>query len=139
MLVGARDAAVDGLPAEARPWSEATEVKDILGFDVGIMPLPDEPWERGKCGYKLIQYMACARPVIASPVGANRQIVEQGVNGFLAETYDDWRSALDMLYAAPELRARLGAAGRRKVETAYCTRVTAPRLANLLKVAASNQ
>ena len=137
VVVGAREAALEGIPVEFKPWSETTEVDDIQRFDVGLMPLPDEPWERGKCGYKLIQYMACARPVIASPVGANRQIVEHGVNGFLATTDDEWRSALDMLYAAPELRARLGAAGRRKVETAYCTRVTAPRLANLLKAAAS--
>src|SRR5205807_2806167 len=135
VVVGAREAALDGVPAEFRPWSEATEVEDILRFDVGIMPLPDQPWERGKCGYKLIQYMACARPVIASPVGANSEIVEHGVNGFLATTDEDWRSALDMLHAAPELRARLGAAGRRKVETAYSTRVTAPRLADLLKSA----
>jgi len=139
VVVGAREVSLDHVQVELKPWSEATEVEDILGFDVGIMPLPDDPWERGKCGYKLIQYMACARPVIASPVGANRQIVEHGVNGFLATTDDEWRSALEMLYAAPELRARLGAAGRRKVQTAYSTRVTAPHLANLLKVAASNQ
>jgi glycosyltransferase involved in cell wall biosynthesis len=139
VVVGPRATNLDHLQVEVKPWSEATEVEDIYGFDVGIMPLPDDPWERGKCGYKLIQYMACSRPVIASPVGANREIVEHGVNGFLATTDDEWRSALDMLYAAPELRARLGAAGRRKVETAYCTRVTAPRLANLLRVAASNQ
>ncbi len=137
VVVGPRDVRLDHVPLELKPWSEVTEVADILGFDVGIMPLPDDPWERGKCGYKLIQYMACARPVIASPIGANRQIVEHGVNGFLATTDEDWRSALDMLYAAPELRARLGRAGRQKVETSYCTQVTAPRLASLLKMAPS--
>ena len=101
------------------------------------MPLPDEPWERGKCGYKLIQYMACTRPVIASPVGANREIVEQGVNGFLAATDHEWRSALETLAADPELRARLGRAGRQRVEEQFSTRVTAPRLATILRAAIS--
>jgi len=137
IVVGAREAALEGVRAEFRPWSEATEVEDILSFDVGIMPLPDEPWERGKCGYKLIQYMACARPVIASPVGANREIVEQGVNGFLAANDQEWRSALETLSAAPDLRTRLGGAGRQKVEASFCTRVTAPRLATILKSAVS--
>ncbi len=136
-VVGARGVDLKDVPVDVKPWSEATEVEDILSFDVGIMPLPDDPWERGKCGYKLIQYMACARPVIASPVGANCQIVEQGVNGYLATTEGEWRSALDSVYAAPELRMRLGAAGRRKVEAHYCTRVMAPRLAHILKVAAA--
>jgi len=135
VVVGARDITLDGVPAEVKPWSEATEVEDILTFDVGIMPLPDEPWERGKCGYKLIQYMACARPVIASPVGMNREIVQHGINGFLANTNQEWRSALETLRSEPELRARLGTAGRHTVETSYSTRVTAPRLAAILKSA----
>jgi glycosyltransferase involved in cell wall biosynthesis len=135
VIAGARAAALGGVPAEFRPWSENTEVDDILEFDVGIMPLPDGPWERGKCGYKLIQYMACALPVIASPVGVNRQIVEPGVNGFLATTHREWRSALEALFRAPDLRARLGQGGRRKVESSYCTRVTAPRLAAILRQA----
>jgi len=132
LVVGARQALLDGIPVEFRGWSESTEVEDICDFDVGIMPLPDEPWERGKCGYKLIQYMACERPLLASPVGVNRQIVEQGENGFLAVTDQEWRSALENLYAAPELRTRLGKAGRQKVERSYCTRVTAPTLASIL-------
>lgn len=137
VIVGARDVPFAGTGVEAHPWSEATEVDDIAGFDVGIMPLPDEPWERGKCGYKLIQYMACARPVIASPVGVNRQLVEQGVNGFLARTDHEWRSAFHELMSDPALRIRLGQAGRRKVEAQYNTRVTAPRLAAILRSARS--
>lgn len=135
VVVGARDVALRGVPVETKPWSEGTEVDDILTFDVGIMPLPDEPWERGKCGYKLIQYMASARPVIASPVGANSQIVESGVNGFLAKTDEEWTAALHTLSKGPELRRRFGEAGRRKVEAEYCTRVTAPRLAAILGAA----
>ena len=132
VLVGARDLPLDGVAADVRPWSEATEAADIREFDVGIMPLPDEPWERGKCGYKLIQYMACALPVIASPVGVNRQIVVDGVNGFLAGTDDEWRTAFRKLAADPDLRMRLGRAGRAQVEAQFSTRVTAPRLAGIL-------
>jgi glycosyltransferase involved in cell wall biosynthesis len=103
---------------------------------VGIMPLPDAPWERGKCGYKLIQYMACAKPVVASPVGVNRQLVEPGVNGYLATTPADWTRALNQLRKDAALRARLGAAGRTRVAADYDLQVTAPQLANLLRLAA---
>ena len=120
------------MPLAIRPWSEEKEVADIQCFDVGIMPMPDDPWARGKCGYKLIQYMACGRPVVASPVGANQQIVEDGVNGFLAATTADWVRALCTLRDSSDLRERMGKAGRFKVETQYCIQVTAPRLLSLL-------
>lgn len=127
------DAASLGLPMASIPWTEDTEVASICGFDIGIMPLVDEPFERGKCGYKLIQYMACGLPVVASPVGVNRQIVEHGVNGFLAETPAQWQEALQTLAADAGLRLRMGQAGRRKVEQQFCLQVTGPRLAGLLK------
>jgi len=132
-LVGAADPL--GMPdrIESRPWQEDTEAQELLHFDAGIMPLPDEPFERGKCGYKLIQYMAAGLPVVASPVGANTQIVEHGVNGFLAETTGDWFEWLDTLRRDPALRGRMGAAGRRKVEAAYSLSVTAPDLAEMLR------
>ena len=127
------DTAALGLPMQSVPWTEATEVASISQFDVGIMPLVDEPFERGKCGYKLIQYMACGLPVVASPVGVNRQIVEHGVNGFLAETPEQWQEALQTLAADAGLRQRMGQAGRHKVEQRFCLQVTGPRLAGLLK------
>jgi glycosyltransferase involved in cell wall biosynthesis len=136
LLVGAEHISLDGVPIESRRWTEASEVQDVHDFDVGIMPLTDDPWSRGKCGYKLIQYMACGLPVIASPVGINNQIVEQGVNGFLAQTPDDWLHALTTLRDDVKLRARLGAAGRAKVEAQYTLQVTAPRLLTLLHEAA---
>ena len=121
------------LPMNSIPWSEQTEVANIASFDIGIMPLVDDPFERGKCGYKLIQYMACGLPVVASPVGVNCQIVEHGVNGFLADTTEEWERSLKMLLADKELRRRMGLAGRRKVEREFCIQITGPRLAVLLK------
>ena len=127
------DALSLGLPMESIRWTEQSEVASISSFDIGIMPLVDEPFERGKCGYKLFQYMACGLPVVASPVGVNRQIVESGVNGFLAETPEQWEQALLTLLGDAELRWRMGQAGRRKVEQQYCLQVTWPRLDEMLR------
>jgi glycosyltransferase involved in cell wall biosynthesis len=121
---------------EYRDWSEETEVAELRSFDVGIMPLSDTPWARGKCGYKLIQYMGCGKPVIASPVGANLRIVEPGVNGFLAATAAEWKAALLALLRDRSLRERMGSAGRVRVEREYCTGVNAPKLAAVLRSAA---
>lgn len=127
------DAVSMGLPMLSVLWSEDTEVASISDFDIGIMPLVDEPFERGKCGYKLIQYMACGLPVVASPVGVNSQIVEHGVNGFLAETPLEWEACMRTLLADPTMRLRMGQAGRAKVEREYSIQVTGPRMAKLFK------
>jgi glycosyltransferase involved in cell wall biosynthesis len=139
LLVGAATVptALAGVPCELRAWSEEREALDVSEFGVGIMPLADTEWERGKCGYKLIQYMAAARPVIASPVGVNREIVEHGVNGFLASTTEDWRAALNQLRDDPALRQRMGLAARERVAARYALDVVAPRLAPLLRSAAT--
>lgn len=118
---------------ESLDWTEAGEAVMIRGMDIGLMPLDDSPWSRGKCGYKLIQYMACGVPVIASPVGVNAEIVEHGVNGFLATTEAEWRGALTTLLADPGLRAGMGRAGRARVEARYALKVWAPRVADLLR------
>ena len=136
IVIGATNIRMSGIAYEPRPWSETTEIDEIANFDVGIMPLPDLPWERGKCGLKLIQYMACSRPVVASPVGVNRKIVEHNVNGFLASSTQDWISSLATLRDNPHLREKLGKTGREKIEKQYCTRVTAPLLASFLDEAA---
>lgn len=135
IAVGAREEQVAGTPFEAVPWSEATEARQVAGFDIGIMPLPDEPWERGKCGYKLIQYMACGVPVVASPVGANMEIVTEGLQGALAETEDQWLTALSRLAADPELRARQGGEGRKRIEGWYSLQAQAPRVISMLREA----
>ena len=132
-LVGSGHVALGELPVKIIPWSKETEVADIQDFDVGIMPLPDSPWERGKCGYKLIQYMACGKPVIASPVGANIAIVEHGVNGFLTKSADEWLEALTVLRDDPDLSKKMGKEGRKIVEKRYCLQVTAPRLLSIFQ------
>lgn len=115
------------------PWNEETEMMDLQAFDVGIMPLPDGPFERGKCGYKLVQYMAGGLPVIASPIGVNEKIVEHGVNGYLASTDGEWLDAFDQLKNNIDKRRQMGLAGRNKAEENYNLRVTAPRLLELFQ------
>ena len=131
-VIGGGAIAIPGVQIELVDWAEATEVQEILGCDIGIMPLLNTPWEQGKCGYKLIQYMACGLPTVASNVGVNPEIVQDGMTGFLASTPDDWVSALASLLADGELRHTMGRAGRLRVEEKYCVQQTGPRLANLL-------
>lgn len=100
-------------------WKEETEVSDLLQMDVGIMPLSDNEWSKGKCGFKLIQYMSLGIPVVASRVGVNGEIVQDGVEGFLCENEAEWQAALQKLLDSPELRKSMGENGRRKVEGAY--------------------
>lgn len=133
VLIGAAPTALAGFPVERVAWSAESEAAAIARCDVGVMPLPDQPFERGKCGYKLIQFMAGALPVIASPVGANCAIIIPGETGFLAARDADWVSALTRLYHDPELRCRMGQAGRRRVEESYALAVAAPRLVALLR------
>jgi glycosyltransferase involved in cell wall biosynthesis len=132
LAIGADPQKISSLPVDTRPWTISTEVQDIQSFDIGIMPLSDEPFERGKCGYKLIQYMACGKPVIASPVGVNKTIVKHGKNGYLAETIINWRDALNQLCSDPILRENMGVIGRNIVEEKYSLQVTAPKLEKIL-------
>ena len=115
------------------PWSEANEIPAVQAMDIGIMPLPDEPWARGKSGYKLVQYMACGLPLVASPVGVNSSIVEDGVSGFLAADIAAWRTALDRLIADPALRAAMGWAGRARAVENYSLASQAPRLIEAMR------
>jgi glycosyltransferase involved in cell wall biosynthesis len=114
-------------------WIQEAEVSVIQTMDIGIMPLPNEPWAWGKCGYKLIQYMACGLPVVASPVGVNCEIIQHGENGFLASSEKEWAEALDVLIRNPELRSKMGSAGRAKVEAHYSLKAHAPRVEALLR------
>jgi glycosyltransferase involved in cell wall biosynthesis len=132
IAIGASDIKLEGVPLEIKLWCEATEVEEIQQFDVGIMPLSDTPFERGKCGLKLIQYMASSLPVIGSPVGVNSKIIVHGVNGFQASSISEWIGAFDKLRNDPTLRKKMGQAGRKIVESHYSLKVTAPKLADLI-------
>jgi glycosyltransferase involved in cell wall biosynthesis len=128
-----------GIPVTTVPWRLDTEVDAMQAFDVGVMPLPDDPWTRGKCGYKLIQYMGCGLPVVASPVGVNTRIVEHGRTGFLASSTAEWHDALRALARSPKLRQSMGHAGFDKVRSAYDLSVTAPRIVALMRDIASGR
>jgi glycosyltransferase involved in cell wall biosynthesis len=137
VLVGARADRRDWpFPCEVRPWVPGREAAEIATFAVGIMPLADDPWSRGKCGYKLVQYGACGRPAIASPVGANRDIVLPGVTGLLATGEEEWVQALERLLGDAALRERLGRGARAHIEARYALHRTAPVVAGLLHRAA---
>ena len=127
--------AVHGI--EAADWTEESEVAEVQGMEIGIMPVPDDPWARGKCGYKLIQYMACGLPVIASPVGVNSDIVSDGENGFLARGKEEWCVALERLLTDAPLRAAMGRAGRARAEEYYSLASQEPRLLGFLTDAVS--
>jgi glycosyltransferase involved in cell wall biosynthesis len=133
VVVGGAGFTVDGVEVEHRPWRSATEVQDISCFDIGIMPLPDAEWERGKCGLKALQYMALGIPPVVSPVGINGEIVDHGRNGFLAVTEDDWVETLDRLLGDPELRFRVGRSARATVEGRFSAVVQAPRVAHVFR------
>lgn len=135
VVIGAEAIPSMDVPVEHHPWSASTESALLGGVHLGIMPLTDGPWERGKCGYKLIQYLACGKPVIASPVGVNRAIATPAV-GLLANNPDQWLAALRRLGADAALRRRLGRAGRARVEARYSLQLLGPMVAARLAEAA---
>ena len=136
-LVGATPSALRDVPHERVAWSEETEAAEVRRFDIGIMPVPDEPFERGKCGFKLVQYMACGRPVVASPGGANSHIVVPGESGYLPATPAEWLAALRRLRDDASLRQRMGAAGLARLEAEFTVDAVLPTLAGALRRAAS--
>jgi glycosyltransferase involved in cell wall biosynthesis len=134
VTVGASSLLDFGVPLEQHPWNEESEAGILSTFDIGIMPLPDEPWERGKCGYKLIQYMACARAVVASPVGVNKDIVMSSV-GRLASTSAEWMLALADLASDRQRLSEMGSLGRQLIAQKYSIESMAPVVVQTLKSA----
>jgi glycosyltransferase involved in cell wall biosynthesis len=128
-MIGAR-ANLPGIPVEFIEWSADNEIKYLKSAHVGIMPLPDRHWERGKCGFKIIQYMASKIPVVASPVGVNSNIVEHGVNGYLATTLDDW--SVFLCNIANEDNS-MSIEGHKKVSLFYSYKYASPILLEVLK------
>ena len=135
-VIGDTNFRLPGVATVNDAWGEATEAGLIARCHIGIMPLPDDPWVHGKCGYKLIQFLAAGRAVVATATEANRMIIGDGKAGFLATTEDDWIKALRCLRDDPELRARMAAAGRSRVERHYSLSATADGLIRELYAAA---
>ncbi|NNC86090.1 MAG: glycosyltransferase [Bacteroidia bacterium] len=101
------------------PWSLDTEISELNKIDIGIMPLPDDDWSNGKCGFKGLQYMSLSKATIMSPVGVNNQIINDGVNGLLAKGNNEWKKALVSLIENPELRKKIGTEARKTIENQY--------------------
>ena len=101
------------------PWEEETEIEDLLKINIGIMPLIEDTWSEGKCGFKIIQYLSLGIPAVASPVGVNKTIIEHNINGFLCSSEDEWSQALSILIEKIQLRVEFGKSGRRKIAQHY--------------------
>lgn len=121
------------VPHQFTPWSPEVEITETASFDIGLMPLPDNPWTRGKCGFKALQYMGLGIPAVCSPVGVNTEIITHGTNGLLPSSPDDWASSLKQLVEDPAFRDQLGQAGRKRIEEHYAVNVQGPRLVGLIE------
>ncbi len=120
-------------PVECRPWNVSTEAEEVAAFDVGVMPLIDDDWSRAKSGTKLLQYLAAEVAAVASPVGVNAEILQDGGCGLPARTLADWENQLTAVLVDPSLRASLGKRGRARVIEEYSTAVSAPKLLSVLR------
>jgi glycosyltransferase involved in cell wall biosynthesis len=121
-----------------KPWTAAEEVSDLQSFDIGVMPLVEDPWSWGKCGLKIIQYQGVGLPVVCTPVGVNKDLVEDHKNGLWAGSAEEWEEKLGLLIEDPELREKMGREGRSRVLKGYTLQACAPRLLWILKSVAGN-
>ena len=136
-VIGTSRYEVPGVEVDVKPWTAGSEVEDLRPIDIGVMPLADDEFSRGKCGLKALQYMALGIPPVISPVGVNSEIVQDGVNGFLASTPEEWKAKLTLLLRDPELRGRLGAAARKTVESKYSAAIQSKRVFDIFNKAIS--
>ncbi len=134
-VIGDASYRVDGAAVESLDWRAASEVADLSRIDIGVMPMPDDEWSRGKCGLKALQYMALGIPTVLSPVGVNREIAADGA-AILASTEDEWLAALRALIDDEALRKRVGDAGRARVQQRYSVAAVAPQWERVLREAA---
>ena len=139
LLIGATRAGTNDVTVVEKPWSEATEVGHLGDMDVGVMPLPDGDWSRGKCSLKLLQYMSCGVPAVSSPRGSAPDIVVDGENGFLAESPSQWGERLERLLLSREVREAMGRQARRCVEDHYSLSSHGPKLADYLVAVAQGK
>ena len=129
----------DNMVVEKKYWNEKDEVADIQSFDIGLMPLMDDPWSHGKCGLKVLQCLATGVPVVCSPAGINREIVEDGVHGFWANTREEWIEKLEILINDHDLRQRMGMEGRKRVIEYYSLKANAHRMLKIFQQLSSLQ
>ena len=132
-VIGDRTFAIPGVPVDAQDWDASTELQALEPIDIGLMPLPDEEWAKGKCGLKALQYMALGIPAVCSPVGVNAEIIQDGVNGYLASTEAEWIDRLSRLIEDEQLRRSFGRAARETVETRYSVQANASRYVAVLR------
>jgi hypothetical protein len=134
-VVGDEALVAEGIDVTLRPWRLESEADDLRAMDVGVMPLPDGEWAEGKCALKLLQYMSAGLATVSTPTRAVCDIVEDGVNGFLARNDDEWRERLGTLLSDPTLRRRMGERARQWVESHYSLANYGPRLGAHLRAA----
>lgn len=128
----------DNITVEKKLWSEQEEVADIQSFDIGLMPLMDDPWSHGKCGLKILQCLATGVPVVCSPAGVNKEIVKNGVHGFWANTREEWIEKLEIMINDPDRRERMGMEGRKRVIEHYSLEANAPRMLKIFQQLSSS-
>lgn len=132
-VIGTPAYKVPGVEVEASSWRADTELQDLSSIDIGVMPLPNDAWSKGKCGLKALQFMALSIPTICSPVGVNTDIIRDTENGMLADSEDEWVEKMSLLLQSREMRERLGQAGRLTVEEGYSAKIQAPRVYDIFK------
>ena len=133
LVIGDASFNIDGIELEAQPWRESTEVDDLRRIDIGLYPLPDEPWVYGKSGLKALQYMALGIPTVASAVGMNFKVIEDGISGFLVKNDREWITTITRLIDDPALRARVGEASRSRVLSTYSVKANQPTYLSIFK------
>jgi glycosyltransferase involved in cell wall biosynthesis len=121
------------LPVINKPWRLEDENEDLITFDIGLMPLSNDLWSKGKCGLKIIQYLSVGVPVVCTPVGINRDIIQHGTNGFWADTHEEWVDHLTLLIEDPDLRQRMGLNGIETVEREYSLSVNSEKFLRVLQ------
>jgi glycosyltransferase involved in cell wall biosynthesis len=127
------------MPIVECPWIQSAEAQEVANADIGISWIPNDPWSQGKCGLKVLQYMAAGLPVVANPVGVHTEMIRHGESGFLASTSDEWVCAIQTLSRDPDLRRRFGQLGRKIVSERYSIEVGANRWLQILNELASQR
>jgi glycosyltransferase involved in cell wall biosynthesis len=132
-VIGSKDFNIEGVRIEAKDWNLTSEIDDLSRFDIGLMPLPDDEWGRGKCALKALQYMALGIAPVCSPVGVNREIIQDGINGFLCASEAEWIEKISLLINNHKLRHDMGQAARKTVEERYSVKINAPKFLEILE------